>query len=226
MGLKAVLFDLDDTLYGSFGVCDAYAYERLAVWAEQELGLSGEDFAQAFRVNRHRLGRQQPGMPPIHDRVLFAQGALERLYNCREGLKFALQNAPDGEADPAFSEKLAGHRRKFIDAMEDDLNTADAIAALFELVRDCNLQLAAQPAPSRETLNEGLSALEELCGVLGLLYSREEASLDREVEELIAARTKARQEKNWAEADRIRDQLREMHIVLEDTPQGVKWHRA
>lgn len=79
MGLKAVLFDLDDTLYGSFGACDAYAYEQLAIWAEQELGISGEDFAQAFYENRQRLSRQQPGMPPIHDRVLFAQGALERL---------------------------------------------------------------------------------------------------------------------------------------------------
>ena len=79
MGLKAVFFDLDDTFYSSFGACDAYAYECLAVWAEQTLGISGETFLQAFHANRHRLGRQQPGMPPVHDRVLFAQGALERL---------------------------------------------------------------------------------------------------------------------------------------------------
>lgn len=160
------------------------------------------------------------------DSLTAAQGALERLYNCREGLKFALQNAAKGEAEPAFLEKLAGHRQKFIAAMDDDLNTADAIAALFELVRDCNLRLAADPAPSRGTVEEALSALEELCGVLGLLYSREEASLDDEVEALIAARTQARQEKNWAKADEIRDQLKAMNIVLEDTPQGVKWHWA
>ena len=79
MGLKAVFFDLDDTLYTSFQACDAYAYERLAAWAEEELGVSGTAFADAYRTNRHRLGRQQPGMPPVHDRVLFAQGALERM---------------------------------------------------------------------------------------------------------------------------------------------------
>lgn len=79
MGLKAVFFDLDDTLYTSFQACDAYAYERLAAWAEEELGVSGVAFADAYRTNRHRLGRQQPGMPPVHDRVLFAQGALERM---------------------------------------------------------------------------------------------------------------------------------------------------
>ncbi len=79
MGLKAVFFDLDDTFYSSFGACDAYAYERLAVWAEETLGIPGDTFLQAFHANRHRLGRQQPGMPPVHDRVLFAQGALERL---------------------------------------------------------------------------------------------------------------------------------------------------
>lgn len=79
MGLKAVFFDLDDTFYSSFKACDAHAYERLADWAAQALGISGTDFVQAFDANRHRLARQQPGMPPVHDRVLFAQGALERL---------------------------------------------------------------------------------------------------------------------------------------------------
>ena len=79
MGLKAVFFDLDDTLYSSFKACDAYALEQLAAWAEQTLGVAGTAFADAFRTNRLRFARQQPGMPPVHDRVLFAQGALERL---------------------------------------------------------------------------------------------------------------------------------------------------
>ena len=79
MELKAVFFDLDDTLYSSFKACDAYAYGQLAAWAEDELGVSGAAFTEAYRVNRHRLGRQQPSMPPVHDRVLFAQGALERM---------------------------------------------------------------------------------------------------------------------------------------------------
>lgn len=79
MRLKAVLFDLDDTLYSSFQAGDAYAYEKLAMYAEAHFGISGEQFARAFRDSRQRLARQQPGMPPIHDRVLGAQGALESL---------------------------------------------------------------------------------------------------------------------------------------------------
>lgn len=79
MGLKAVLFDLDNTLYTDFHACDAYGYECMGRYAEQELGVDSATFLKAFRANRQRLGRQQPGMPPIHDRVLVAQGALERL---------------------------------------------------------------------------------------------------------------------------------------------------
>lgn len=79
MEYKAVLFDLDDTLYGSFAACDAYAYERLAVYAAQTLHVSGEAFVRAFADARARLARAQPGMPPLHDRVLAAQGALERM---------------------------------------------------------------------------------------------------------------------------------------------------
>ena len=79
MGLKAVFFDLDDTLYTSFQAGDAYAYEKLEEWAVSVFGDRGRGFAEAFRVNRKRLARQQPDMPPVHDRVLFAQGALERM---------------------------------------------------------------------------------------------------------------------------------------------------
>ena len=74
MGLKAVFFDLDDTLYTSFQAGDAYAYEKLEEWAISTFGDKGKGFADAFRVNRKRLARQQPAMPPTHDRVLFAAG--------------------------------------------------------------------------------------------------------------------------------------------------------
>ena len=79
MGIKAVFFDLDDTLYSSFQACDAYAYERMAAWVEEHTGASGAEFARQFKWYRKKLARQQPGMPPTHDRVLFAQGALERM---------------------------------------------------------------------------------------------------------------------------------------------------
>ena len=109
--------------------------------------------------------------------------------------------------------------------MDDDLNTADAIASVFELVRDVNTSVLGKGA-SRGTIEAAIAAFDELTGVLGLVYNRAEKSLDSEIEALIEARTAARKAKNWAEADRIRDELKAQGIVLEDTPNGVKWHRA
>ena len=155
-----------------------------------------------------------------------ATAALERLYNCRNGLEFALKNAPAGEADAAVKAFCDKRREQFITAMDDDLNTADAIAALFELAKDCNLMVA-NDAPTAGSCETALGLFNELAEVLGLLYSRDNAGDDdAEIEALIAARTAARAEKNWAEADRIRDELKARNIVLEDTPQGVKVTRV
>ena len=153
-----------------------------------------------------------------------AKASLDRLYNCKSALEFAAGNAGEGDGDPAFAAALASRRDQFIAAMEDDLNTADAIAALFELVRDINVKLGAQPA--RADVAAASELFEELTGVLGLLYDRKTELLDEDIEALIEARTAARKAKNWAEADRIRDELTAKGIVLEDTPQGVKWRRA
>lgn len=153
-----------------------------------------------------------------------AKASLDRLYNCKSALEFAAGNAGEGDGDPAFAAALTSRRDQFIAAMEDDLNTADAIAALFELVRDINVKLGAQPA--RADVAAASELFEELTGVLGLLYDRKAELLDEDIEELIEARTAARKAKNWAEADRIRDELTAKGIVLEDTPQGVKWRRA
>lgn len=153
-----------------------------------------------------------------------AKASLDRLYNCKSALEFAAGNAGEGDGDPAFAAALASRRDQFIAAMEDDLNTADAIADLFELVRDINVKLGAQPA--RADVAAASELFEELTGVLGLLYDRKTELLDEDIEALIEARTAARKAKNWAEADRIRDELTAKGIVLEDTPQGVKWRRA
>ena len=153
-------------------------------------------------------------------------GALDRLYNCKNAMTFALGNAPEGEADATFVQQVAARRQQFIDAMDDDLNTADGIAALFELVKDINLMLTPGTA-TKGTILAGQGLFDELTDVLGFCYERQEGgSDDEEIEALIAARTAARKEKNWAEADRIRDELKARNIVLEDTPHGVKWHRG
>ena len=163
--------------------------------------------------------------PINYNAEIIEQGkaALDRLYNCREGLAFALKNAA-GETDAAFIQKLEDRREQFIKAMDDDLNTADAIAALFELAKDINVKVAS--GISAADGEAARTLFDELASVLGLLYARKEEDGDAEVEALIAARAEARAQKNWAEADRIRDQIKELGIVLEDTPQGVKWHRT
>ena len=154
-----------------------------------------------------------------------ARAALDRLYNCLNALEFALKNAPVGEADAAVLAFCDKRRAQFIEAMDDDLNTADGISAVFELVRDCNLMIA-DGQPTAGSCQAALSLFEELTGVLGLLYNRQTGGDDAEVEALIEQRRVARAEKNWAESDRIRDELKTMGIVVEDTPQGMKWHRV
>ena len=149
------------------------------------------------------------------------KSALERLYNCRDRIDFALSHAEDGGEAPDFIEK---RKNEFIEAMEDDLNTADALAAVFTLAKDINMAIDA--GAKKGELVAMAQAMDELTGVLGFLYNRKNDSIDAEIEELIAKRTEARKAKNFAEADAIRDKLKEMGIILEDTPQGVKWTRA
>ena len=162
------------------------------------------------------------------DAIAQCKASLERLYTCRDNMDFALKNAKDeaGERDAEIIALIDGKKDKFIEAMEDDLNTGEALGAVFELVRDINTNVN-DGVQSKALVEYAISVFDELMNVLGLLYNRNSASsLDDEIEALIAARNDARKNKNWAEADRIRDELKAQGIVLEDTPQGVKWHRA
>ena len=152
------------------------------------------------------------------------KASLERLYNCRDNLRFLLENASGslrGEEN-AILDTLGKYREEFIAAMDDDLNTADGLAALFGMAREINSHINGES--SKELCQQALDLYMELANVLGLLYVEQDNTLDQEIEDLIARRTEARKNKDWATADAIRDELKARHVVLEDTPQGVKWH--
>ncbi|QJC50644.1 cysteine--tRNA ligase [Paenibacillus albicereus] len=183
------------------------------------------------------------------DTVEQALGSVERIANCRINLEHRLGAvAPDGAGaagwharegapigvlryepltgDEALDERLRGLRDRFAAKLDDDFNTPDAITAWFELVAEANalLQLPVAPAPALRAL---LGLMDVMDGVLGLLPQPDLAAglLDDEVDALIAERTQARADKNWKRADEIRDQLAEQGILLEDTPQGIRWRR-
>lgn len=153
------------------------------------------------------------------------KASLSRLYTCRDSLDFALKNAAEGDSDLEKVKSILSPRQaQFDEAMEDDLNTADALAAIFELVRDININVIENNA-SKAAVEYAVSLFDTLTGVLGIVYNRREENLDEEIESLIEQRNEARKNRDWATADKIRDELKEQGIVLEDTPQGVKWHR-
>ena len=151
------------------------------------------------------------------------KSALERLYNCRESLDFAVKNASADIPDDEEIIKLIDSRKEqFITAMDDDLNTADGIAAIFDLVSDINTKIINKDV-SKNVCTAAADMFDELTGVLGLVYNRKSNSLDEEIEKLIEERQQARANKDWATADRIRDELKAQGITLKDTPQGVIW---
>ncbi|MDR1002331.1 MAG: cysteine--tRNA ligase [Oscillospiraceae bacterium] len=156
------------------------------------------------------------------------KSALERLYTCLAGLRFNLTKAEEGgnENEEGVKTTLLAHREHFKSALEDDFNTADALSSIFDLTKDINTQILSNNGCSRELIQFALDLFLELTGVLGLMYEEASDSIDDKVEQLIAQRLEAKKAKNFAEADRIRDLLKADGIILEDTPQGVKWRKA
>jgi cysteinyl-tRNA synthetase len=157
-----------------------------------------------------------------------AANGLLRIRTGVEKLDLALEGpagAAEGEADAEVLAALAELGKKFDDAMDDDFNTADASAALFEIIRLSNTTVTKENV-NAATLKALLAKITELCDVLGIIPRAKKEILDEEVERLIAERTQARKEKNFARADEIREELLRQGIVLEDTRNGVTWKRS
>lgn len=151
-----------------------------------------------------------------------AKAGMTRLYNSKNRMEFLLSMAESGirEEEKANLEKLPEFKKAFIDAMDDDLNTADAITAIFELVSFVNT--TAKDESSKEYIEQCLAIFSELTGVLNIIQKKDEVD-EEKINELIEKRTAAKKNKDFAESDRIRDELKEMGIELLDTRQGTTW---
>lgn len=151
------------------------------------------------------------------------KASLERLYTCRESLDFAIKNASlDTAVDQSILDSINSRREQFITAMDDDLNTADGLAAIFDLVRDINTKIL-DKGVAKSVCEAAAALFDELCDVLGILYNRQSNDLDSEIEALIEQRAEAKKNKDFATADKIRDDLKARGIILKDTRQGTTW---
>jgi cysteinyl-tRNA synthetase len=149
-----------------------------------------------------------------------AKASLERMYNALTRLNGFLASAAEG-TDPKIIEMIDSYKSRYIEKMDDDFNTADAISVIFELIKEINTSV--DETSGKGTLEYAMSILRELGKPIGIMQNEVGGSLEKEVEELIEKRQQARKEKNFKLSDSIRDELSAKGIVLEDTPQGVRW---
>lgn len=156
------------------------------------------------------------------DLVEASKNGLERILTAVDRLKSI--SGTDGEKDKAVAEEMDAFVKKYEAAMDDDLNTADAISVIFELVKYANVNVTEES--TKATVELVLNTVTKLCDILGIITEKKEEILDSDIEALIEERQAARKAKNFARADEIRDQLSDMGIILEDTREGVKWKRA
>ncbi len=166
------------------------------------------------------------------------KASLKRLYNFRESLEFWLKkrteqqkNEKSENSNKNFEISIEKFKIKFYNSMDDDLNTADALAAIFEMIKNVNIIISRGEEVSSESLKKVLDLFEEFTEILGILKDKSDIKTfslgneqeNSEIENLIKKREEARKNKDWEEADRIRSLLKSKNIILEDTPEGVKW---
>lgn len=148
--------------------------------------------------------------------------SLERLYQCRETLDRAIENAGEGVYSEEAEKSFKTCKEKFIEAMDDDLNTADAVSAIFELVRELNI-MSSNKESSKKQLEQGRDLFDELTDVLGILYNKKEKNeIPQEILDLVEERKAARKAKDFAKADEIRDKITQLGYSVKETRQGVE----
>ena len=156
-----------------------------------------------------------------------AKNGYERIVNCVSSLDYLIGKASDGDMSDDESGKIKEadkFRAQFEEKMDDDFNTADAITAIFDLVKYTNLNT--DDSSSKKYLETLKKEIVTLSDVLGLIVEKQEESVDADIDKLIEDRQAARKNKDFAKADQIRDELLKQGIILEDTKEGVKWKRA
>ena len=153
-----------------------------------------------------------------------AKASVERIYNAignLENLIDEVSREEMNEEEKAYLESLNKYKEKYIEKMDDDFNTADAITAIFDLIKDTNTNITIDS--SKELAQKALELIRELGAPLGMFKKSTKGNLEEEIEVLIAKRQHARKDRDFTLADKIRDELKDRGIVLEDTPQGVRW---
>jgi len=181
----------------------------------------GYDVVRFFILSSHYRSVMNFGREPL----TAASNGLLRIKQCYSNIKYNLENAKNisiTTEELALVEESDKFRKDFEASMDDDFNTADAISAIFELVRFINKSMDVES--SKEFLDKLRDRLELLSDILGIVISKEEASENEEIEALVAARTQAKKDKDFALADEIRAKLTDMGVTLEDTRQGVRWY--
>lgn len=155
------------------------------------------------------------------------KAALDRIYNSIANLENLLDEVKIEkltESEKEYTKTLNSYKEKYIEKMDDDFNTADAISVIFDLVREINTNIGADS--SKEMVKYSLNLIRELGNPLGMLQESKRGTIEEEIEKLIEKRQQARKDKDWALSDKIRDDLKAQGIILEDTPQGVRWKRV